>query len=181
MATQQGMSEDTKTIIAVILLVTVFPIGVIYMWFAPKWPKWLKLIITIPALGIPFILLAITLIAINPSRQFAQANDTKRAADINAIVNAVYQYQSDNMEFPQEITESPTPISKSGVDLCDDLVPNYLAALPTDPKSPTQGAVVLDCTTDYTTEYVISKDASGQITVSAPLTERTPQEVTTTR
>ena len=37
-------------------------------------------------IGIVGILLAITLVAINPARQFKQANNAKRTADVNAIL-----------------------------------------------------------------------------------------------
>src|SRR5436190_11148818 len=47
-------------------------------------------------IGILAVLLAITLIAINPARQFAQSNNTKRASDVNAILNAVGEYAADN-------------------------------------------------------------------------------------
>ncbi len=47
-------------------------------------------------IGILAVLLAIVLVAINPARQFAQANDTKRSSDVNAILNAMHQYAADN-------------------------------------------------------------------------------------
>lgn len=42
-------------------------------------------------IGILAVLLAITLVAINPARQFAQANNTQRSSDVNAILNAIHQ------------------------------------------------------------------------------------------
>ncbi len=50
-------------------------------------------------------LLSITLIAINPAKQFSQANDTKRRSDVNAILNAIDQYAADNKgQLPASIT-----------------------------------------------------------------------------
>src|SRR3972149_586779 len=47
-------------------------------------------------IGIIAILAVIVLIAINPARQFAQARDTQRTSNVNAILNAVGQYLADN-------------------------------------------------------------------------------------
>src|SRR6266700_4128441 len=46
-------------------------------------------------IGILAILLAITLIAINPARQFGLANDTKRRSDATELLNAIGQYAAD--------------------------------------------------------------------------------------
>ncbi len=50
--------------------------------------KGFTLIELLVVIGILAILLAIVLIAINPARQFAQANDTKRESDVHTILNA---------------------------------------------------------------------------------------------
>ncbi len=56
-------------------------------------------------IGILSVLFAITLIAINPSRQFSQANDAKRSSDVSAILNAISQYQVENQgALPAGIT-----------------------------------------------------------------------------
>ena len=47
-------------------------------------------------IGILAILLAITLIAINPARQFSQSNNTQRSSNVNSILNAINQYMADN-------------------------------------------------------------------------------------
>jgi type IV pilus assembly protein PilA len=135
-------------------------------------------------IGLIAILAAIVIIAINPARQFAQARDTQRRSDVNAILNAVGQYIADNKgAVPTGITSDGTDytISSSGakhVDLCTYLVANtsYLSALPTDPNTvPYAGASKGDavnkanCGT-YDTGYLISQDTAAngaRITVKA--------------
>ncbi|MDP3941896.1 MAG: type II secretion system protein, partial [bacterium] len=57
-----------------------------------KHTKGFTLIELLVVIGILAVLLAITLIAINPARQFSQANNTKRRSDVNALLNAVHEY-----------------------------------------------------------------------------------------
>ena len=47
-------------------------------------------------IGILAILLAITLIAINPNKHFQDARDTQRKSDVSAILDAIYEYESAN-------------------------------------------------------------------------------------
>ena len=47
-AQQQGLSYDTKTIIVVLTLIFVYPIGVILMNSWMNWKGWTKLIISLP-------------------------------------------------------------------------------------------------------------------------------------
>src|ERR1041385_841975 len=61
-----------------------------------KVQKGFTLIELLVVIGILAILLAITLIAINPAHQFAQANNTKRRSDILQILNAIGQYAAEN-------------------------------------------------------------------------------------
>src|SRR5712692_10077825 len=85
-------------------------------------------------IGILSVLLAITLIAINPARQFSQANNTKRRSDVNAILNGIHQYAADNKgALPAGITTTAQGISNTGANICASLVTRYLAALPVDP------------------------------------------------
>jgi len=145
-----------------------------------KHQKGFTLIELLVVIGILAILLAITLIAINPARQFGQANDTKRRSDVTQILNAIGQYAASNAgNLPASIasaTVSATPVDITGAnfpDLCDDLIPNYLPAIPVDPSGNDQAGVEkLDCgggawTTGGSSVYQISKDANNRITVSA--------------
>src|SRR5664279_1273903 len=99
--------------------------------------KGFTLIELLVVIGILAILLAITLIAINPARQFGQANDTKRRSDITQILNAVGQYSASNTgTLPASVAgltagAAATALNKTTMaTLCTDLTPNYIPALP---------------------------------------------------
>src|SRR3989304_8520876 len=132
-----------------------------------RWVEYCKnsagftLIELLVVIGILAVLLAITLIAINPARQFSQANNTKRSSDVNAVLNAVGQYAADNQGnlTALGITATASAIADTGVNICDDLVPQYIAALPVDPLT-NNGTSITDCTAAYTTGYTISQSAT---------------------
>lgn len=136
--------------------------------------KGFTLIELLVVIGILAVLLAIVLVAINPARQFAQANNTQRANDVNALLNAIHQYAADNNgTLPPGITNTPQPVgSEAGeADLCATLVTDYLAALPVDPQHPTQAGPVTEdeCAGTYATGYVVVSSATNnRVTVSAP-------------
>lgn len=128
-------------------------------------------------IGILAVLLAITLVAINPGRQFAQANNTKRSSDVNAILNAINQYAADNKgALPTGIPDTTAGAAVIGngtgeVNLCPSLVTKYLAALPVDPLT-NSGTPVTDCTAAHSTNYkVVRSTSDNRITVSAPAAE----------
>lgn len=119
------------------------------------------------------ILVAIVIIAINPAKQIGEANNLQRGADVNTILNAVYQYTIDNGgQLPTVITQDNCPgastneICKTGsscigfTDLSiltnNDL---YLVSMPTDPFT---------VTADIGTGYFITKSANNRVTVCAP-------------
>lgn len=145
--------------------------------------KGFTLIELLVVIGILAVLLAITLIAINPAKQFAQANNTKRRSDVNAILNAVNQYMSDTKgTLPTGITTTDQEISDGGADICAALVPVYIAALPVDPQ--TNSGTPIDttgCAGTYATGYnIVQSGSSARITVSAPDAELT-ETITVTR
>lgn len=130
--------------------------------------KGFTLIELLVVIGILTILLAITLVAINPSRQFSQANNTQRRSDVNAILSAIHQYGADNNGDLTALglsgTVPATNISNStAVDMCDELVPVYLAEMPVDPQT----GSFTSCTT-YDTQYEVSSGSSNRISVTAP-------------
>jgi prepilin-type N-terminal cleavage/methylation domain-containing protein len=57
--------------------------------------KGFTLIELLVVIGILAILFSIVLIAINPARQFGQANDTKKRSDTLQILNAIHQYAAE--------------------------------------------------------------------------------------
>lgn len=147
-----------------------------------KLQKGFTLIELLVVIGILTVLLAITLVAINPQRQFQQANDTKRQSDVNTILNAVMQYAADNKgAIPTGITTTAKTITSTAgagnVDLCSDLVPKYIADLPVDPTTGTKtpaDSVCADVGAIYGTDYTIVKSATNnRVTVTA-----TPEVVT---
>ncbi len=116
-------------------------------------------------IGIIGILAAVVLVAVNPGRQFASARDTQRRADLYSLTNAIYQYAAENNgNLPTVITTAETCIGNGGtgiggacIDLGPDLVPTYIASLPTDPSIGTPD----------NTRYTISLDANGRVVATA--------------
>lgn len=132
-------------------------------------------------IGILAVLLAITLIAINPARQFASANNTKRSSDVNAILNAIDQYAADNKgQLPAGIPDTTAGAAVIGsdtaggqIDICASLVTTYLAALPVDPLT-NNGTPVTNCAdpAGYDTNYtVVRSTTDNRVTVAAPAAE----------
>ena len=151
--------------------------------------KGFTLIELLVVIGSLAILLAITLIAINPARQFGQANDTARRSAATQILNAIGQYTASNGgNLPAEVLNGDYSGGALVLnftnfpDLCAQLIPNYLPALPVDPNGNDQNGVELaDCTADplvWNTQYTIMKDANNRITVSAPNAYTPPIQVT---
>ncbi len=132
----------------------------------PKSKSAFTLVEILVVIGMLTVLFAIVLIAINPARQFSQANNTQRRSDVSAILNAIHQYSADNKgDLPDGITSTATNIGSgtTDIDICAALVPTYIAKMPVDP---TAGAYT-DCT-DYDTNYNVSKSASNnRVTVTA--------------
>jgi len=121
------------------------------------------------------ILAAIVIVAINPARQFAQARDSQRTANVNAILNAIGQNIADNkgvFTCADPLPTTPEDISKSAYNLRPCVVPTYISELPQDPVDSIFTCVDTDpgdCHDgDYDTKYEVVVNASGRITVSAP-------------
>jgi len=140
-------------------------------------------------IGILAILLAITLIALNPTQHFQGARNAQRSSDVTAILDGIYEYESQhNGSLPPSVASLDTnvhhlsndtttytntpPTSYTPVDLCSDIVPTYLADLPKDPdanfgkQTPSTGTAC--AATTYDTGYTLTKTAAGRLTVSAP-------------
>jgi type IV pilus assembly protein PilA len=130
--------------------------------------KGFTLIEILVVIGILAVLLTIALVAINPARQFAQSNNTKRRSDALAILNAIHQYGADNKGvLPTYISTTEQNIASTEADICADLVTTYLAALPQDPQS--NGGANIDCSVAYDTGYtVVRSGTDNRVTVRAP-------------
>ena len=133
-------------------------------------------------IGIIAILAAVVIIAINPARQFAQARNSQRSSNVNAILNAVWQRMVDNKGVwdndcglgvgnDVDLPGVASQIGTGGVDIAACVVPTYLPSMVWDP---TTGDAV-------NAGYYISQDVGGRITVSAPDTEIATTDISVTR
>ena len=123
----------------------------------------IEILLVVAAIG---ILAGIVILAINPNKQLGDTRNTQRKADVNTILNAVYQYTIDsNGTLPAAITTTQTEICKTGGS-CTGLIDltvlttseKYLTSIPYDPTGgSTNGA-----------GYEIKKTANNRITVVAP-------------
>jgi prepilin-type N-terminal cleavage/methylation domain-containing protein len=67
-------------------------------------------------IGILAILLAITLIAINPNKHFQDTRNAKRSSDVSAILDAIYEYESSNNgSQPPSVTGVTTAVALGAV------------------------------------------------------------------
>lgn len=143
----------------------------------PKTQKGFTLLEILLVVAAIAILAGIVIVAINPIKQLGDTRNTQRKADVNTILNAVYQYAIDNTgTLPTSIPTSATcaatatnEICKTG-GTCTDLVDltvlttseKYVTTVPTDPTGvSTNGA-----------GYHIAKSANGRVTVCAPDAEQ---------
>ena len=136
-------------------------------------------------IGIIAILASVVIVALNPARQFAQARNTQRSANVNAILNAIGQNMADNRGIWTCLSAGPLPAtttvmaSTGGYNIAPCLVTTYLADMPFDPSDP--AAFVID-STSYNTGYVVHQDqVDGRVTVSAPSTELSTSTITVIR
>lgn len=121
-------------------------------------------------IGIIAILASIVVVALNPSRQFAQARNTERESHVSTILNAIGQNIADNKGV---FTCSGVTITATAVNIgtgtglvdLDCLVPTYIpSVIPFDPD----GGTAVD------TKYTVAQDTLGRFTVCAPKHAESP-------
>src|SRR3989344_1429776 len=140
------------------------------MFVAHKRQGGFTLIEILIVIGIIAILAAVVIIAVNPGRQFNQANDTQRNSNANAILNAIGQYQADNrgqLPGPGTITTTDQEICKTDATDCtglldlSNLTDNgiYINEIPTDPDCPQASGV---CSDADSTGYLVKKESNNR-------------------
>lgn len=115
------------------------------------------------------LLAAIVILAINPGKQLGDSRNSQRKADINTILNAVYQYYVDENELPSTVSAAETEICKTNASSCTSLIDlsvlttdeKYLTSMPTDPTGVSTNG----------TGYRIKKSSNNRVTVNAPFAE----------
>jgi type IV pilus assembly protein PilA len=119
-------------------------------------------------IGIIAILASIVIVAINPTKQLADARNAQRRSDVQTIINAVYQYAIDNngaLPGNPAISTTVQSICKDSTSPCTNgislrmLSGTYVVRTPIDPS-------VAAAATG--TNYTIVKDTKGRVTVNAP-------------
>lgn len=143
--------------------------------------KGFTLIELLIVVGILAVLIGAIAAAVNPPKQFAKANNSRRWADIMNIMNAVSQniiegkgVFTTSSSCTQLIpTTTATNIQKTGgYDLCACIVPNFIGSLAVDPLQGTPANGVTDCAAAYSTYYQIQRnEITGRITITAPLAQ----------
>jgi len=120
------------------------------------------------------ILAAVVIVAINPAKQFGEAQNAQRRSDVRTILDAAHQYSIDNYgSLPSESIPVGASCADDGAEICveniscdgvslDELVNAevYLTSIPTDPTA----------ATDQSTGYYIFENENGRIGVCAPTT-----------
>lgn len=112
------------------------------------------------------ILAAITIIAINPARNFADTRNAQRSSDVSTILNAVTQYTSEQgnslATFGTVPNCSATPAAigegTGNINLGATLVDDYIVAVPMDPSTGTADD----------TGYTICQTDGGRVQIDAP-------------
>jgi type IV pilus assembly protein PilA len=118
------------------------------------------------------ILATITIVAINPAKNFRDTRNAQRSADVSQILNAITQYTSEEGNSVTQfgtiatctanVNEGTAIGTATGnVNLSTRLVDEYIVAIPMDPS----GGTAED------TGYVMCVTSGGRVQISAPSAE----------
>lgn len=112
--------------------------------------------------GIIALLAGIVIVAINPSKQLADARNAQRRSDVNALANAAYQYLIDSTPAaPHIISDLGLTDGTCAADVSsmESLInPTYISAIPTDPSDGSGYTGGIDTST-------------GRVNICAPMAE----------
>lgn len=114
------------------------------------------------------ILAAVTIVAINPAKNFGDTRNAQRSSDVATLLDAVTQYlatQGNTLSGLGSVPTCPTTTNigtNTGlINLTSQLVPTYIVAIPIDPSVGTAGD----------TGYSVCTTASNRIQITAPNAE----------
>lgn len=120
----------------------------------------IELLIVIAIIG---ILASIVLVSLSNARE--RANDAKRQAAVKQLQSALELYRLDTGSFPACTGFSAWSGTTWGGCLYTTLVPNYMPALPSDPRGDTEGGSGNYLGDNYPTDraYVYTSDGQNYI------------------
>lgn len=103
---EEGLSQDTKTVIVVLLLLFVYPIGLVLMFMWMDWPKWIKFLLALPVL-FGFLVMAGVLVVAG-LLTFRLGGNLIRSGQRTYFQERVIEMPSEEVASPSGMIVSPT-------------------------------------------------------------------------